>query len=114
MALTRKQWVLFAHRYAMARWFWDDADEDINTRADMGEERPDEFIDRMAEHWGLQDPSEPWASSAYDQKRVDAIRAVISRRLLVDRCRVCGALIGISIPPLHLSICGHCRDKPAH
>jgi hypothetical protein len=73
-------WTSLAKRYALARWCWDDCADDIEDRANMAEERPDEFIDRMAERWGLNDPSEPWAVPGYVPEDVELLRKIIRTR----------------------------------
>jgi hypothetical protein len=79
-ANDRRSWANHAKRYAQARWCWDDCDDDIQTRAHMEEERPDEFIDRMASKWDLSDPSDPWVNPSYDAAHVERLRARITRR----------------------------------
>jgi hypothetical protein len=76
----RTRWAGLARTYAQVRWCWDDCEDDIQTRADMNNERPDDFIDRMAEKWGLDDPSAPWAHPGYVPEDVEHTRAMISKR----------------------------------
>lgn len=61
-------WRQLARQWADARWGWDDADDDLQgdrgTQAYEAGERPDGFIDRMAEHWDLEDPTEDWGALA--------------------------------------------------
>ena len=74
-----ERWRQLARRWAEARWCWDDCDEDINRRADLQHDRPDEFIDRMAEHWDLTDPTEGWGVRAgvNEQRRRETLKAAI-------------------------------------
>lgn len=64
------EWATLAVEYASVRWCWDDCRDDL-IRADMETERPDVFIDRMAEKWDLIDPATyPW----HERPDVQAIK----------------------------------------
>src|SRR5262245_16953044 len=69
--LARIHWLRLARRWADLRWCWHEVEDDGHV--DLTQ-RPDLCVDAMAEHWGLEDPTQGWGVRTLDRDAIERLR----------------------------------------